>query len=116
MRIKRGKHGADIRYIHPACVMAASIAWALWQERFPTYPMVITSCGEGKHQDGSRHYLSMAFDVRTVDPSGKWKIEDDARVAYVHELRNRIGDEFDVTVSQRFMNIHVELDPKENLR
>ena len=92
------------------------IAWALWQERFPTFQMVITSGGEGKHQDGSRHYLSMAFDIRTVDPTGGWKIEDDARVAYLHELKNRLGDEFDVTVSPKHKNIHVELDPKENLR
>ena len=115
MRIKRGKHGADVRYWHQAIWGAMYIAHELWKERFK-FPFVITSGVEGKHKAGSRHYLGLAGDHRTKDPGGAWKLGDQPRDDYVAELRVRLGDEYDVTVSEPYFNVHIELDPKEGLR
>ena len=115
-RIKRGKHGADVRYWHPAIWGAMWIAERLWGEMFPTFPFVITSGCEGKHSPASRHYDGRAGDVRTKDPQGVWALTDTQRAACVHELRNRLGDEYDVTATEPHYNLHIELDPKEPVR
>ena len=116
MRVKSGKHGADVRYLHPAVWGALFIARLLWLEQFPQYEFVITSANEGKHQTGSRHYLGLAADFRTKDPMGKWALSDEERLSFKLEYAKRVGDEFDVTISQPYLNCHVELDAKGPLR
>ena len=56
--------------------------------------------------------------IRTKDPQGKWVLTDEERLALMQEARRRVGDEFDVTISNpdTHKNLHVELDPQGPLR
>lgn len=116
MEIKSGPLGADVRYWQPAIWGAMTIARFLWAEMFKAYPFVITSGAEGKHRSGSRHYDGRAGDIRTKDPSGSWGLTGERRLEYRKELDRRLGDEFDVTISEPFWNVHIELDPKGPMR
>ncbi len=116
MKIKGGKHGCDVRYITAPIVLAHAHVAHVWHKRHPTFPLVLTSCGEGTHMDGSKHYKSEALDFRTKDPQGVWALTDDQRAALKLEVKSALGDEFDVTISQRYGNLHVELDPKKAMR
>lgn len=116
MQIKSGPSGADVRYWQ-ACIWGAMyIAHELWKGMFPDIPFVITSGCEGKHMDGSMHYRGLAGDHRTVDPGAAWALTDAQRNEYVGELRINLGDEYDVSVSPKYKNVHIELDPKKPLR
>lgn len=116
MQVKGGASGADVRYWHPALWGAMTIAAFLWQEMFSAHPFVITSGSEGKHKTGSKHYIGQAGDVRTKDPSGAWVLTENQRLGFRKELNRRLGDEFDVTISLPHNNIHIELDPKGQVR
>ena len=116
MEIKSGPSGADVRYLEPAVWGALTIARFLWGEMFKAYPFVITSGGEGKHRTGSRHYDGRAADVRTMDPTNEWELLDANRLVFRAELSRRLGDEYDVSISEKYKNVHIELDPKAPLR
>ena len=114
--IKSGSHGADVRYWQPAIWGAMWVAHELWKEMFPDNPFIITCGVDGEHKQSSAHYTGRAGDVRSRDPRETWSHTTEQRTAYVKELRTRLGDEFDVTVSLRYKNYHIELDPKRNIR
>jgi hypothetical protein len=92
------------------------IAERLWSELFSDCPFVIVSGVEGKHHRGSRHYLGLAGDIRTKDPQGRWTLTDEQRSHFIVNLRKRLGDEYDVTLSGQYKSVHLELDPKEEVR
>jgi len=92
------------------------IAHELWKEMFPENPFIISCGGDGEHTTGSAHYTGRAGDIRSKDPQGLWEHTIEQRTAFVKELRNRLGDEYDVVVSPTYMNYHIELDPKRNIR
>ena len=65
---------------------------------------VITSCNDGKHMKGSKHYTFEAIDSRTFF----WTIEEQIQVKA--ELQNELGSDFDVVLEKT--HFHIEYDPK----
>jgi hypothetical protein len=68
---------------------------------------VITSLSEGKHTDGSLHYIGHAVDYRTLGMSQSLKETIRSNMA------RRLGREWDVVLSDK--NLHVEWQPKRGV-
>ena len=66
---------------------------------------VITSCKDGQHCRGSRHYRGDAVDIRT------WYIPKNKEQYVLKELRKALGPDYDVVLHTT--HIHVEFDPKK---
>lgn len=64
----------------------------------------VTSCTEGKHSRGSKHYVGAALDLRTRNVSQAEAVEA------VQKLRVGLGADFDVVLEST--HIHIEFDPK----
>lgn len=68
--------------------------------RIPT----ITSVNDGKHMNGSKHYVNKAIDLRVLDmPKDMWQ-------PVRNDLSNILGPDFDVILEKD--HIHIEYDPK----
>lgn len=65
--------------------------------------MVITSLNDGKHMNGSKHYVGQAMDLRI------WGLEDKLEVVK-EELKQVLGRDFDVVLEGD--HFHIEYDPK----
>lgn len=64
----------------------------------------ITSCTDGTHSPGSKHYVGKAFDIRSRDiPTDRWG-------PLVVEMKERLGCEFDAVIEKD--HFHIEHDPK----
>lgn len=67
-------------------------------------PFVVTSCTDGKHKKGSKHYDGLAIDIRTRH----------LNVTEINNLvlwfKSRHDKQFDMVVEKD--HIHVEYDPK----
>jgi len=63
---------------------------------------VITSCVDGTHMKGSRHYVGLAIDLRT------WTLETPDECIRV--MKEHLGEDFDVILESD--HIHMEYDPK----
>lgn len=97
------KSSARITGVRPETLFAIRVAEGVFQDRSLGL-MTITSCTDGKHSPGSRHYTGGAFDIRTRDiPKDQWQI-------VAGDIRERIGIEYDVVVEKD--HIHIEHDPK----
>jgi hypothetical protein len=68
--------------------------------RIANETLTLTSCTDGDHKAGSLHHTGRAVDLRL--PIAR-------REAIVGELKNRLGDEYDVVLEVD--HIHVEYDP-----
>lgn len=68
------------------------------------YEFCITSVAEGKHRADSRHYMGLAFDMRTrhMKPNDVAIFRD--------ELARRLGPDWDVVIEAT--HLHIEFDPK----
>ena len=97
------KSSARIRGITPETLFAIRVAEGVFEDR-KLGLMTITSCTDGKHSAGSKHYVGGAFDVRTRD------IAKDALQLVAADIKERLGSEFDVVVEVD--HLHIEFDPK----
>ena len=97
MKIKKGANiqGLDIR-MRPALIAADRI-WAKYGQE-----LVITSGLDGEHSSGSLHYYGLAVDMRIYYFTATQLLD------VTHELKEAIGNEFDVIVEST--HIHVECD------
>jgi len=77
-----------------------------WQENTSSL-LVVTSTYDGKHMQGSFHYLNRAFDLRLPHELGKADL-----IEFVFELRRylRLNVHVGVDVVLEKTHIHVELD------
>ena len=66
--------------------------------------LVITSMGDGRHGYGSLHYIYHAIDTRTR------YFSDSEKLAVADDIRDRLGDDFDVVVENN--HLHIEYQPK----
>lgn len=97
------KPGISIRGIRPEVVLALSVAREVFMN--VGAELTITSCTEGRHSRGSRHYTGLAADLRTRHlPHAKLE-------QIVPLLKQKLGAEFDVVLEAD--HIHIEYDPKE---
>jgi hypothetical protein len=97
------KSSARVTGLRAETLFAMRVAEGVFEDRNLGL-MTITSCADGKHSPGSRHYTGGAFDIRTRDiPQDEWQI-------VAGDIRERLGSEFDVVVEKD--HLHIELDPK----
>jgi len=97
------KSSARITGVRAETLFAMRVAEGVFEDR-KLGLMTVTSCADGKHSAGSKHYTGGAFDIRTRDiPQDQWQI-------VAGDIRERLGSEFDVVVEKD--HFHVELDPK----
>ena len=98
------KHSARITGMRTETLFAIRAAEGVFQDR-NIGMMTITSCCDGKHGKGSKHYIGGAFDIRTMT------LTNEQIQMIAADIKDRIGVEFDVVVEAD--HIHVEHDPKE---
>ena len=96
------KPGVSMRGVRPEIVFAMAEAHA-WCEKHG-HEFVVTSCTEGRHSRGSRHYVGLAFDARTREMSAAEK------TAFKKHMSKALGAEFDVVSEPT--HLHIEFDPK----
>jgi len=97
------KDGVSIHGLTPE--MAFSIAPIYNVCQYFGIDLVITSCNDGQHMEGSFHPKGDAFDIRTRDlPNEAKKVE--MRVS----LAAALGPDFDVVLESDHM--HIERDPE----
>jgi len=94
--------------VEPEIVSARHTMAGIYARR--GYQLMVTSSREGKHGDGSFHYLGLAEDYRVRDPGSAWSIPDPERAAIVTEARIALGPLYDVVLKPD--HIHVEYDPR----
>jgi len=68
------------------------------------YELTITSCRDGSHKQGSKHYSGNAVDVRV------WGIPERHRESVCCALRMQLRSNYDVVYEGN--HIHIEYDPK----
>ncbi len=92
--------------LHPSTVWAVAMPIIHQVYRDHEETLVITSGTDGRHMEGSLHYVGLAFDfrTRTVHPND--------RMALTASLQAALGDEFDVILESD--HIHCEYDPPED--
>lgn len=66
--------------------------------------VTITAGLDGKHMEGSKHYLGNAIDIR------KWLYTADEITALLDNLRHELGTSYDIVEEKT--HIHIEFDPK----
>jgi hypothetical protein len=97
------KSSARITGVRPETLFAMRVAEGVFEDR-KLGLMTVTSCADGKHSAGSKHYVGGAFDIRTRDiPKDQWEI-------VAGDIRERLGIEYDVVVEKD--HFHIEHDPK----
>lgn len=101
------KPGVSLLGLHPQIVVAILSAMPIW-ERYGASDLTITSCTEGQHSRGSRHYIGYAVDLRTNTlPGGT---QGGAAASCAQDLKTALTHEFDVV--HEASHIHVEYDPE----
>ena len=95
------KNGVCIDGMKPEILLAIVAMHECYQRRGKT--LMLTSVGDGKHMQGSKHYQGLAFDCR-ISNLGVGEPEKIAK-----ELRLALHPLFDVVLESD--HIHVEYDP-----
>jgi len=107
MRVKSGRYGARLSEIQAICVMLIVVGEVL-REFGIDYEL--SSGLEGEHMVGSLHYPGHALDF-AIRMRLTQKLDREARDA----IKERLGDDFDVTYNTRKRVIHVEWQMKRPL-
>jgi len=99
----RLKKGVSIDGIQPDIIAVMAPAALIWKRH--GQELVITAGTDGKHSEGSLHYVGLALDFRTR------YFGMDQMILVTSELRKAVGRDYDVVMHKT--HIHVEHDPKE---
>lgn len=102
IRIKSGPGAARIVGLQPCMVIAAMVCDSVMATR--DLDAVITCGIDGKHMKSSKHYVGLAFDLRSNTLGQNQQLEVCA------EIKGALGDDFDVVVEGD--HLHIEADPK----
>lgn len=97
------KSGVKVAGVRPEAVIGMVLADGVSRREFGA-EAVVTSVVDGKHMARSKHYLGLAFDLRTRD------LTEEQRKRYAASLVKALGNEFDVVLESD--HIHVEFDTK----
>ena len=106
------KPGVQLGNLQPQTVLAICVADGVFSRR--GVECVVTSGNDGKHKEGSRHYLGLAVDFRL-----KHIVSPEERKRVVAEIRSNcgtLGTQYDVlheaegTANE---HLHIEHDAKE---
>ena len=101
------KPGVKLTGIRPELLIALMVFNELYEE-FGTV-CTITSCVDGVHMPGSKHYVGSGIDFRTKSLPDS--ITDAATIA--RRARSALGPDFDIVVEDD--HIHCEWDPKTEI-
>ena len=103
LRIKSGTGAARVWGLQPAMILAAMVCDSVMGKRGKD---AVITCGiDGKHMAGSKHYVGLAFDMRTSELTP-------TEVAVVrNEIKSALGDDYDIVIEGN--HLHVEVDPKQ---
>ena len=104
MTILRIKPGVGVGGLRPETLLAIQVFYSCYSVLDKDGEAVITSCTEGKHGRGSRHYVGLAFDGRTRN------LDDEQKKTLRDMLKECLTDEYDVVLEST--HIHVEYDPE----
>ena len=101
------KPGVKLTNLTPQVVLAITVAEHIWWNAAQT-TLVVTSCNDGQHKDGSLHYSGAAADLRIKTMPEK------LRPVAVQQLIAALGPDFDVLheyIGTANEHAHVEFDP-----
>lgn len=98
------KHSARVTGLRSEALFAMIVAEGVFRDK-GLGPCVVTSCTDGLHGRGSKHYVGSAFDIRTRD------LRADVIQMLATEIKERLGTEYDVVVEPD--HLHLEHDPKQ---
>ena len=96
------KSGVRIYGIRPEVVLALLVAQHAYEQFGEASRFVVTSVADGKHSQGSLHYVGCAVDLR---------LPRQARGSIINALKANLGPDFDVVLEGS--HIHLEFQPKE---
>ena len=102
------KPGVDIRGIGTEVSFGVKILSDVMWNRGAN--CLITACRDGKHMEGSKHYIGDAVDVRLAS---RWVTSPNVDVAVLNEAREALGLQFDLVLEKD--HFHLEFDPKKDL-
>lgn len=107
LKIKKGRYGARLDPM-TAKVVAFMVVDQAMENQGLEYEL--TSGAEGEHMPGSLHFVFLAWDwtVRTRSPL---RTQLDKMVA---DVKDRLGDDFDVVWKAKAKRLHVEFQPKKS--
>jgi len=96
------KPGVSIRGIRSETVLGICLAQIVMNNN--GYNCVVTSVTDSKHGFGSLHFVGAAFDMRSRH------VPVEERAVITKELKEVLGDEFDVVLERDHW--HIEFQPK----
>lgn len=99
------KPGVSLIGLRPEMLVALQVVASVYDKY--NKDCVITSCTDGTHSSGSRHYPGFALDFRTRH------LTDGQAAKIGMEIKEALGAEFDVIIHET--HIHVEFDPKKGV-
>jgi hypothetical protein len=100
------KAGVDIRQIGSEIALGLAVLDAvLWKHGADC---MITACRDGKHMDGSKHYIGDAVDVRLAS---RWVTSSNVDITVLNEARAALGDQFDLVLEES--HYHLEFHKKD---
>jgi len=104
MTTLRIKQGVNLLGLQPQTTLAIIIFHSCYSMLEKLGECVITSCSDGKHSKGSRHYIGGAFDGRTRD------LTPEQQHVLCDMLKECLTNQYDVVLEGD--HIHVEYDPE----
>jgi hypothetical protein len=104
----RCKPGVWFDYLRPeitGCFPGLNILWA----KIAKQDCVITAAADGRHKDGSLHYVGLAIDLRSKN------LAPELKRRLLLELRTFFGPRYDIILESEGKaaeHYHLEYDPK----
>jgi len=102
----RIKPGVDINGLKPEILIALMIAQSVYQDYGAE---LVLTCGvEADHSPKSLHYVGLAIDI------GISSLSRSSAVKISSDLSAKLSDQFDIVLEND--HIHIEFQPKENIK
>ncbi len=101
------KHSVKLKDLQPQIVLAIQIAEGVWV-KYGSPLLVVTSCNDSTHKEGSFHYRGLAVDLRIKN------ISEANQPVLVKDLMVMLGPEYDVIWEDAMgpnAHVHIEWDP-----
>lgn len=104
----RLKKGVKISGLRPEIILGLAIIDSILSLK--GYDTVVTSCNDGNHSYGSKHYSGLALDIRS-----KHIASDGLKKEFFKLFKSALGEEFDIileNLGETEEHYHMEYHPK----